>query len=312
MTLRTMMVGFSALCVFGACSVAWGMGGGGGDMGGGGGGGGMGGAPSAEIPAIDPVQRYRDGMAALDAKNYRDAQRAFRDVLTVQAKDPNANYMLGAAFIGDNKLKNARSPLERAVKVSADFALARGWLGYVYAKTGDPAKADEQKNALLALKTACAGACKDAVEIDAAIKRIEGAVADPSAFYAPAAPKLAAADGDAAYFSAASLINKGQYADALYELREAGLVFGPHPDVLTYQGFANRKLGNYQVALRYYAAALSLAPDHRGANEYLGEYYVEIGDMARARAQLAKLERICQFGCEQAYELRRWIDGRKS
>jgi hypothetical protein len=63
------------------------------------------------------------------------------------------------------------------------------------------------------------------------------------------------------------------------------------------------------VAVRYYSAALALAPDHRGANEYLGEYYVETGQAAKARQQLVKLEGICKFGCEEAEELRRWIAG---
>ena len=93
---------------------------------------------------------------------------------------------------------------------------------------------------------------------------------------------------------------------------EAALVFGPHPDILTYEGFANRKLGHYDTAIGFYSAALKLQPNHRGANEYLGEYYVEIGDLKRAKAQLAKLDAICKFGCEEAEELRRWIDGRKS
>ena len=87
---------------------------------------------------------------------------------------------------------------------------------------------------------------------------------------------------------------------------------GPHPDVLTYQGFANRKLHNYDVAISYYSAALKLDPDHRGANEYLGEYYVETGQMAKAKAQLVTLDRICKFGCEEAEELRRWIAGKQS
>ena len=119
-------------------------------------------------------------------------------------------------------------------------------------------------------------------------------------------------DGDAAYLQAAGLINEGRYEDALWSLRAAGLALGPHPDVLTYQGFANRKLSNYDIAISYYSAALKLDPEHRGANEYLGEYYVETGQLAKARQQLVTLERICKFGCEEAEELRRWIAGAKS
>ena len=102
-------------------------------------------------------------------------------------------------------------------------------------------------------------------------------------------------------------INIGQYDDALVQLRDAQAVFGPHPDVLTYIGFANRKAGNYTQAINYYSAALELQPDHVGANEYLGEYYVELGDMDAAYGQLAKLESICNFGCAETDELRSWI-----
>jgi hypothetical protein len=35
---------------------------------------------------------------------------------------------------------------------------------------------------------------------------------------------------------------------------------------------------------------------------------VERGDLAGAQRMLAKLERVCRFGCAEADELRRWID----
>lgn len=280
-----------------------------------GGGGGGGATPSVSGPTIDPVKRYQDGVAALQASKWKEAQQAFKDVLRVADRDPNANYMLGLAYAGENKLKESRKPFENAVKYSrGDLAQARGWLGRVYLKTNEPRKADEQKAALAAMKDKCAGTCKDAAAIDTAIKQIDDAIANPAASLAPARdlPKLASADGDAAYLVASGLINEGRYQDALGSLREAALVFGPHPDILTYEGFANRKLGNYHTAVGFYSAALKLQPNHRGANEYLGEYYVERGNMKKAKAQLAKLDTICKFGCEEAEELRRWIDGRKS
>ena len=43
------------------------------------------------------------------------------------------------------------------------------------------------------------------------------------------------------------------------------------------------------------------------ANEYLGEYYVELGDLERAQAQLDELNALCPFGCAQSDELERWI-----
>ncbi|MDP8914597.1 MAG: hypothetical protein M3N39_13615, partial [Pseudomonadota bacterium] len=58
----------------------------------------------------------------------------------------------------------------------------------------------------------------------------------------------------------------------------------------------------------YYRQALKVAPDHKGATEYFGELMVERGDRAGAQKMLAKLERICTFGCAEADELRLWIE----
>jgi tetratricopeptide (TPR) repeat protein len=286
----------------------------------GGGGGGGGGGPSASSGSrVDPVKRYAQGAELLKAGNYKQAEKAFDDVLDVAAKDANTNYMMGLTQIGQQDFNSARKYFRNAVKYDGNNATARGWLGAVEAKQGDTGKAAEQKAALEAMKVKCAGTCAEAKFIDAAIAQIDAAVANPagpmllSGLQSEEMTRLASAsEGDAAYLAAYGLINEGRYEDALGSLRQAGLALGPHPDVLTYQGFANRKLHNYDVAISFYSAALALEPDHRGANEYLGEYFVETGQMAKARAQLVKLDGICKFGCEEAEELRRWIAGSKS
>ena len=48
--------------------------------------------------------------------------------------------------------------------------------------------------------------------------------------------------------------------------------------------------------------------NHIGATEYYGELKVARGDVAGARLMLARLDKICAFGCADAEELRRWID----
>jgi tetratricopeptide (TPR) repeat protein len=116
--------------------------------------------------------------------------------------------------------------------------------------------------------------------------------------------------GDAAYLVAVGLINEGKYEAAIASLQDAKATFGAHPDILTYLGFANRKLGRFDVAESYYRQALASAPTHRGATEYYGELMVERGNLKGAKHMLAKLEAQCSFGCAEADELRRWIDAR--
>jgi tetratricopeptide (TPR) repeat protein len=103
------------------------------------------------------------------------------------------------------------------------------------------------------------------------------------------------------------LVNEKRYEEAIAYLNDARWAAGPHPDILTYLGFANRKLMRFDVAEGYYQAALNISPNHRGALEYYGELKLERGNVAGAKAHLAKLEAICGFGCSEADELRRWI-----
>ena len=283
--------------------------------GGGSGGGGVPSSSQGRVGSFDPAKRYEEGKAFLDAKDYKKAEKAFDSVLDVAQRDPNTNYMMAMSQIGQQDFKDARKYLRNAVKYQNNFPHAMGWLGAIEAKLGDADRANQQKAALDKLKAACAGTCPDASKIDAAIAQIDTSLATPDAplqLSGEGVRFASAKEGDASYLQASALINEGRYEDALYSLRAAGMAFGPHADVLTYQGFANRKLGRFDTAISYYSAALKLQPDHRGANEYLGEYYVEIGDFAKAKTQLRTLDRICKFGCEEAEELRRWIAGVKS
>lgn len=55
-------------------------------------------------------------------------------------------------------------------------------------------------------------------------------------------------------------------------------------------GFCARHCGDYAASLNAYMKCLALAPDYEEAHEYLGELYLRMGDMEKARAQLAWLE----------------------
>lgn len=70
-------------------------------------------------------------------------------------------------------------------------------------------------------------------------------------------------------------------------------------------GYSYRHLKRYDDALAAYGKALALDPNHRGAHEYLGEAYIELGQLDRAREHLDALDRLCFFSCEEYRDLKK-------
>jgi tetratricopeptide (TPR) repeat protein len=71
-------------------------------------------------------------------------------------------------------------------------------------------------------------------------------------------------------------------------------------------GYASRKLGDYDGAVKAYNRALEIKPDYAAAREYLGEAYVEMGQIAEAQKQLVMLDH--QSATEESKQLKASID----
>lgn len=282
---------------------------------GGGGGGGAGAASSAPSPSnrVDPQAAYQAGVAALNAQDYPEAIRQFRTARRELRNNSAINYALGLAYVGGNEPDEALSAFERAVR--AEDAPPGAWLqlGLLHLQAGRRDEAVAQQTALNEQIAACDAACGDArrAQLQAALSQLERALD------APATPSSGSPsswnfpgpeDGRLAYADAVGLINQDRFSEARDALLRAHASVGPSPDVLNYLGFVSRKLGRYDAALAYYDQALTIDPNHLGAIEYLGELYIQTGEMNRARAQLAQLDRLCAFGCAQREELARWIN----
>lgn len=283
-------------------------------LGAGSGGGGGGGAPSA--PQVDVSKLYQEGVQALEARDYARASSKLREAARAAPDAGVVNYAYALALLGKGDATAARRPLERAVRDRTSPADAHLQLGLLYFNAGDLEKANARVTALNVMIAACDAACGDARRqtLQAAQQKLKAALEAPTP---PAADPAQtgwnlpdAGAGRVKFAAAVELINAGDFAAALPVLAQAGEAIGPHPDVLTYQGFANRKLGRFDEAMHFYQAALKLNPNHRGATEYLGEFYVEQGQLTKARAQLAKLDRLCPYGCAEREELARWIAAR--
>ena len=96
------------------------------------------------------------------------------------------------------------------------------------------------------------------------------------------------------------------YTGALAELTPMLQTY-QHADVYNLMGFSLRKTGDRKQAYTFYRKALDFDPQHKGALEYLGELYVETGQIEKARENVVQLKKLCPAGCEELADLEQAI-----
>lgn len=102
--------------------------------------------------------------------------------------------------------------------------------------------------------------------------------------------------------SITGLIESEQYDRAEKELKEFVKQEKKNADAWNWLGYSQRSNGDLDSSLKSYKTALRIDRKHLGANEYLGELYIMLGDMKKAKRQLKKLAKYCD-DCEQHKKL---------
>jgi len=91
---------------------------------------------------------------------------------------------------------------------------------------------------------------------------------------------------------------------------QAALTKDPNnPDYHNLYAYSLRKGGTSDMDLvfKHYNEALRLDPRHKGAHEYLGEAYLMVGNVAKAKEELGALDKLCFFGCSEYNDLKKSI-----
>jgi tetratricopeptide (TPR) repeat protein len=73
--------------------------------------------------------------------------------------------------------------------------------------------------------------------------------------------------------------------------------------------YSIRKGANPDMSLvfKHYNEALRLDPRHRGAHEYIGEAYLLVGNVPKAKEHLSALDKLCFFPCQEFSDLKRAV-----
>lgn len=151
--------------------------------------------------------------------------------------------------------------------------------------------------ACLAAAVAVPASAKDTGPLSA---RCDGFAKDTVAWTACVGqPALAMADAEL-FYAGYWLAKNGRYEEALGYLT---LAREKDERVLTYIGFATRKLGRVEEAMPLYHAALARNPDYAVARAYLGEAFLARGEADLARAELSEIASRCGVTCPAYVDL---------
>ncbi len=119
---------------------------------------------------------------------------------------------------------------------------------------------------------------------------------------APAKP----ADPD--YTAAVKAIKAEQFAAAIPLLEAVVKRDATNADAYNWLGYATRKNGDPAAAIPIYEKALAIDPKHRGVHEYMGEAYLMLGNLPKAKEHLSRLDKLCFFSCEEFRDLKKAVE----
>lgn len=118
-------------------------------------------------------------------------------------------------------------------------------------------------------------------------------------------PKQGMLDDQNIYEAGRALAKAGRYAEAITVLSLADNKNDWR--ILNYLGYSHRKLGRVEVGLGYYQEALMADPENTLVREYMGEAYLQLGELATARRILGEIQIRCGTSCEEYTALDRQI-----
>ena len=110
-------------------------------------------------------------------------------------------------------------------------------------------------------------------------------------------PKKSSMNDDGLYEAARDLAYHRRYEEAITVLKLAKNQNDPR--ILNYLGYSNRKLGRIHEGLAYYTAALKEDPDYTLVMEYMGEAFLQLDQVDRAKNMLSEIEKRCGKGCRE-------------
>ena len=120
--------------------------------------------------------------------------------------------------------------------------------------------------------------------------------------------EMPAKPADPDYTAAVKAIDAGQFGAAIPLLQKSIARDGNNADAYNWLAYATRRNGDPAGSIPIYQKALSIDPKHRGAHEYIGEAYLTLDNLPKAKEHLASLDKLCFFPCSQYRDLKKAVE----
>jgi tetratricopeptide (TPR) repeat protein len=112
---------------------------------------------------------------------------------------------------------------------------------------------------------------------------------------------------DPDYIAGVRAIKAGNYPAAIRLVEGVVAREASNADALNWLAYATRRGGDPAKSIPIYERALAIDPKHRGAHEYIGEAYLALHNLAKAKEHLARLDSLCFFPCSEYRDLKKAI-----
>jgi len=141
-----------------------------------------------------------------------------------------------------------------------------------------------------------------------AVALVLASVAAAFAADTPTSPSAPAVDTDLA--AARARVDASDWKGAADILEKAVARDPGNADYHNLLAYAIRKGPNPDMdrVFKHYGEALRINPKHRGAHEYIGEAYLMVGNVGKAKEHLAALDKLCFLPCGEFRDLKRAIE----
>lgn len=124
----------------------------------------------------------------------------------------------------------------------------------------------------------------------------------------PGSPPASTKPVDPDYNAAVKTIEAGDFAAAIRLLDGVVKRDDTNADAYNWLAYAIRRSGDPARSIPVYQKALAIDPKHRGAHEYIGEAYLTLDNLAKAKEHLAALDRLCFLPCSQYRDLKKAVE----